>query len=146
MKTIHPLQPLVLGLAALALCSAPARADDKSATPDAPATAAPAPTDKEAAKAARKAEHDKKMLEKYDANHDGQLEPEEKGQMKADRKAEHDKRMLAKYDANHNGKLDPEELARMEADKQAKKEKHQAAKEAKQAAAGEAAKQTAEQK
>ncbi|MFI5336469.1 MAG: hypothetical protein ACHQ5A_06775 [Opitutales bacterium] len=130
MKNITSRHPLVLGLVALALLILPARAVETTPAPDAPATA---PTDKEQAKAARKAEHERKMLEKYDANHNGKLDPEEKAQMEADRKAEHDKRVLAKYDANHNGTLDPEEKAQMEADRKAAKEKRQAAKAAKAA-------------
>jgi hypothetical protein len=52
------------------------------------------------------------LLEKYDANHNGVLDPEEKAAAKADweaNRAEREKKMLERFDANHNGVLDPEE-------------------------------------
>ena len=45
------------------------------------------------------------LLEKFDANHNGVLDPEEKAAAKAAREA----KMLERFDANHNGTLDPEE-------------------------------------
>src|SRR3954470_17804701 len=54
------------------------------------------------------------LLEKYDANHNGVLDPEEKAAAKADWEAhrkEREAKLLEKYDANHNGVLDPEEKA-----------------------------------
>lgn len=69
------------------------------------------------------------LLEKYDANHNGVLDPEEKEAAKADREARHKQReakMLAKYDANHNGVLDPNEKAAAKKDRQAKHEARRA--------------------
>ena len=49
------------------------------------------------------------VLQKYDTNHDGVLEPNERAAMRADRKA----RRLAEFDTNHDGKLEPNERAAM---------------------------------
>src|SRR6266487_1375352 len=52
------------------------------------------------------------LLEKFDANHNGVLDPEEKAAAKAEWEAhrqEREAKMLERLDANHNGVLDPEE-------------------------------------
>jgi Ca2+-binding EF-hand superfamily protein len=64
------------------------------------------------------------LLEKYDANHNGVLDPEEKEAAKKDweaRRAEHQAKMLEKYDTNHNGKIDPEEQAAIKTDREARR-------------------------
>src|SRR5207237_8605995 len=64
------------------------------------------------------------LLEKYDANHNGVLDPDEKAAMKKDwdahRAARHAK-LLEKYDTNHNGTIDPEERAAIKADHEARR-------------------------
>ncbi len=65
-----------------------------------------------------------KLLEKYDVNHNGVLDPEEKAAARADREAHRKARqakLLEKYDANHNGVLDPEERAAIKADREARR-------------------------
>ena len=65
-----------------------------------------------------------KMLEKYDTNHNGVLDPDERAQMHADLKAKHEahyQKMLAKYDVNHDGKLEPNERKAMIDDRAAKR-------------------------
>jgi Ca2+-binding EF-hand superfamily protein len=65
-----------------------------------------------------------RILERYDANHNGVLDPEEKAAMQADREARHkerEARLLAKYDTNHNGVLDPEEKEAAKKDFQARR-------------------------
>ncbi len=52
-----------------------------------------------------------KLLEKFDANKDGKLEPDELAAAKAAMK----EKLLAKFDTNHNGTLDPDERAAMKA-------------------------------
>jgi Ca2+-binding EF-hand superfamily protein len=57
-----------------------------------------------------------KMLEKFDANHDGKLDAFEREAMRAamqERRAQHKAKMLARFDANHDGKLDESERATM---------------------------------
>ncbi len=64
------------------------------------------------------------LLEKYDVNHNGVLDPEEKEAAKKDfeaRRAERHAKLLEKYDTNHNGTLDPEERTAMKADRQARR-------------------------
>jgi hypothetical protein len=64
-----------------------------------------------------------RMLEKYDTNGDGKLEPNERAAMRADLKAKREARrekMLAKWDLNGDGKLEPNERAAM---RQARAEK-----------------------
>ncbi len=61
----------------------------------------------------------KKMLEKFDADKDGQLNDEEKAAMKAEfeaRHAEMKQKMLEKFDANKDGQLDDQEKAAMKAE------------------------------
>ncbi len=51
-------------------------------------------------------------LERFDANHNGVLDPEEKAAARAEWEAhrkERQARLLERFDANHNGVLDPEE-------------------------------------
>lgn len=65
-----------------------------------------------------------RLLEKYDANHNGVLDPEEKAAAKADWEAhrkERDAKLLERFDANHNGVLDPEEREAMRAQRQARR-------------------------
>jgi Ca2+-binding EF-hand superfamily protein len=64
------------------------------------------------------------LLEKYDANHNGVLDPEEKAAAKADWEAhrkEREAKMLERFDANHNGVLDPEEREAMKAQHEARR-------------------------
>jgi Ca2+-binding EF-hand superfamily protein len=71
-----------------------------------------------------KGERKKEMVEKFDANKDGQLDDTERAKMKAEFEARHAERkaeMLARYDANKDGKLDDTEKARMKADRQAER-------------------------
>ena len=52
------------------------------------------------------------ILQKYDTNGDGKLDPQERAAMRADLKAKWQAKkaeMLAKYDTNRDGKLEPEE-------------------------------------
>jgi hypothetical protein len=84
--------PLVLALLGLALSVRPLQAADP-----APASAAAPASDAEIlAKAKAKAEHKaarlKRRLEKYDANHNGKLDPEELQQEAADRQVAKEKR------------------------------------------------------
>lgn len=68
---------------------------------------------------ARRAEFEKKLLEKFDANKDGQLDEQEKEAMKAAheaRRAEFEKKLLEKFDANKDGQLDGQEKEAMKAD------------------------------
>jgi hypothetical protein len=65
-----------------------------------------------------------KLLEKYDTNGNGQLDPSERAQMRADMKAKRQERrqeMLAKYDLNKDGKLEPDERRLMLEDRAAKR-------------------------
>ena len=64
------------------------------------------------------------MLEKFDTNHNGVLDPDEKEALKAARE-KHREKMLAKFDTNGDGKLEPDEKAA--AKEQSKKfhKKHQ---------------------
>src|ERR1041384_5720451 len=73
------------------------------------------------------------LLEKFDANHNGVLDPEEKAAAKAEwesHRKEREAKMLERFDANHNGVLDPEEkeAARKEfrARREQGREQHQA--------------------
>ncbi|PYQ46446.1 MAG: hypothetical protein DMF77_00810, partial [Acidobacteria bacterium] len=53
-----------------------------------------------------------RLLEKFDANHNGVLDPEEKAAAKAEwesHRKEREAKMLERFDANHNGVLAPEE-------------------------------------
>src|SRR5262249_60680302 len=64
------------------------------------------------------------LLDKYDVNHNGVLDPEEKEAARKDweaRKAQRQARLLEKDDANHNGVLDPEEKEAIKADRQARR-------------------------
>ncbi len=66
----------------------------------------------------------KKMMEKFDANKDGQLDDQEKAAMKAEfeaRKAEMEKKLLEKFDANKDGQLDDQEKAAIKAEFEAKR-------------------------
>lgn len=63
----------------------------------------------------RKAKNEARMLAKFDANHNGVLDPDERAAMekfKAERKAQR----LAKYDKNGDGKLEKSEKAAMRAE------------------------------
>jgi Ca2+-binding EF-hand superfamily protein len=48
-----------------------------------------------------------RVLQKFDTNRDGRLEPAERQAMRAGRRQE----MLARFDANRDGRLEPNELA-----------------------------------
>jgi hypothetical protein len=72
----------------------------------------------------------KATLEKYDADHDGQLSDEEKAKAKQDarEKAKHTREEnLAKYDTNKDGKLDDAEKAVKKADEEAARAARKAA-------------------
>jgi len=56
-------------------------------------------------KAERRENPRDKMLEKYDKNKDGKLDPSEREAWRKDREAE----VVKKYDKNGDGKLDPSE-------------------------------------
>ena len=63
------------------------------------------------------------ILQKYDANGDGQLDAQEKAAMRADFQAKRQAKkqeMVAKYDTNKDGKLEPAERQVMRAEKAAK--------------------------
>ena len=62
----------------------------------------------------------KEILDKYDTNHNGVLDPDELAVYEKDRAARKAER-LAKYDKNHDGKLDESELAAMRADREKEK-------------------------
>jgi hypothetical protein len=69
------------------------------------------------------------LLEKYDANHNGVLDPEEKAAAKAEWEAhrkEREAKMLERFDANHNGVLDPEEKEAAKKELQARREARRA--------------------
>ena len=56
------------------------------------------------------------MLQKFDTNHDGKLDPAEKRAMHAERKARHQARreeLLQRFDKNKDGKLDESERKEM---------------------------------
>jgi Ca2+-binding EF-hand superfamily protein len=64
------------------------------------------------------------LLEKFDANHNGVLDPEEKAAAKAEWEAhrkEREAKMLERFDANHNGTIDPEERQAMQAQREARR-------------------------
>jgi Ca2+-binding EF-hand superfamily protein len=64
------------------------------------------------------------LLEKFDANHNGVLDPEEKAAAKAEweaHRAERQAKMLERFDANHNGTIDPEEREAMKAQREARR-------------------------
>ena len=63
----------------------------------------------------------KKLLEKFDTNHDGKLDETEKAAAKAAMQAHHQK-MLEKFDTNKDGKLEPDER---KAAREARKTFHQ---------------------
>ena len=59
----------------------------------------------------------KKILEKYDLNHNGVLDPDEQAAFDRDKAARKAER-LKKYDKNGDGKLDDAERAAMRADRE----------------------------
>jgi len=64
------------------------------------------------------------LLEKFDANHNGVLDPEEKAAAKAEwesHRKEREAKMLERFDANHNGTIDPEEREAMKAQREARR-------------------------
>lgn len=72
-----------------------------------------------------------KVLEKFDANHDGKLDETERAAAKAamqEHRGEHQGKLkakaLAKFDANHDGKLDETERAAAKAAMQKRREEH----------------------
>ncbi len=105
-------------LIALAFAALPALAQE-----------APAPCDKPCAPKCHRphgprGDMHKHMLEKFDANKDGQLDEQEKAAMKAAREARHaemKQKMLEKFDANKDGQLDEQEKAAMKAEFEAKR-------------------------
>ncbi len=65
------------------------------------------------------------LLEKYDANKNGVLDPEERDAIKADRqqvRAERHQKMLDRFDANHDGQIDPAERQAMRQQSQARRQ------------------------
>jgi Ca2+-binding EF-hand superfamily protein len=72
----------------------------------------------------RRGPSEAQLLEKYDANHNGVLDPEEKEAAKAEWQAhrqEREAKMLERFDTNHNGKIDPEERQAMQAQREARR-------------------------
>ena len=68
-----------------------------------------------------------KLLEKFDANHDGKLDESERAAAKAAMKEHHEKlkaKLLEKFDANHDGKLDESERAAAKAAMKKHHEEH----------------------
>jgi len=64
------------------------------------------------------------LLEKFDANHNGVLDPEEKAAAKAEwesHRKERQAKLLEKFDTNHNGTIDPEERQAMQAQREARR-------------------------
>jgi Ca2+-binding EF-hand superfamily protein len=68
------------------------------------------------------------LLEKYDANHNGVLDPEEKEAAKTEFRARREQgreqrqaKLLEKFDTNHNGTIDPEERQAMQAQREARR-------------------------
>ena len=64
------------------------------------------------------------LLEKFDANHNGVLDPEEKAAAKAEwesHRKEREAKMLERFDANHNGTIDPEEREAMKAQRETRR-------------------------
>jgi uncharacterized protein with von Willebrand factor type A (vWA) domain len=65
-----------------------------------------------------------KLMERFDTNKNGQLEPAEKAEAErfvAARKAERQQKRIAKFDTNKNGQLDTAELAAADAFRAQKK-------------------------
>jgi hypothetical protein len=96
MKKLVMISVCLLGLAAASTLKAE---DAPSATP----------------KPRARAKADPKMLEKYDTNKNGKIDPDEREAMKKDRQALHDE-TIKKYDKNGDGKLDADERAAMRED------------------------------
>jgi EF hand domain-containing protein len=76
----------------------------------------------------RRGPSEAQLLEKYDANHNGVLDPEEKEAARKEFRArraqgreQHQARLLEKFDTNHNGKIDPEERQVMQAQREARR-------------------------
>jgi Ca2+-binding EF-hand superfamily protein len=76
----------------------------------------------------RRGPSEAQLLEKYDANHNGVLDPEEKEAARKEFRArreqgreQHQARLLEKFDTNHNGKIDPEERQAMQAQREARR-------------------------
>lgn len=72
-----------------------------------------------------------KLLEKFDANHDGKLDESERAAAKAamkehrgEHKGELKAKLLEKFDANHDGKLDESERAAAKAAMKEHREHH----------------------
>ncbi len=103
-------------LVALALAALPVLAQDAPAQPQQPCGA---PKCCKRAHGADKGDMHKRVMEKFDANKDGQLDEQEKAAMKADfeaRRAEMQKKSLEKFDANKDGQLDEQEKEAMKAE------------------------------
>jgi Ca2+-binding EF-hand superfamily protein len=69
------------------------------------------------------------ILEKFDANKNGMLDPDEREAAREAgraRMAEHNEKRLERFDANKNGVLDPEEREAARAEGKARHEKHRA--------------------
>ena len=137
MKTPPPFRSalfaLVLPLAAFTAASAQTPTPAATAVPalkPAAETAAPSPTASVSAAPTEKTTTVRKeILDKYDTNHNGVLDPDELAAYEKDRAARKAER-LRKYDKNHDGRLDESEVAAMRADhekeRQAKAEKEKA--------------------
>ena len=68
------------------------------------------------------------LLEKFDANHNGVLDPEEKdaaktafGARREQGREQRQAKLLEKFDTNHNGTIDPEERQAMQAQRGARR-------------------------
>lgn len=64
--------------------------------------------DKKAEQAKKRAEHRKALLEKYDVNHNGKLDPEERAALKADQEKARSERAKAKAAKQHAAAPDSE--------------------------------------
>ena len=72
----------------------------------------------------RRGPSEAQLLERFDANKNGVLDPEEKAAAKAEWEAhrkERQAKMLERFDTNHNGTIDPEERAAMQAQREARR-------------------------
>ena len=63
--------------------------------------------------------YDKRMMDRYDRNKDGEISEDERQKAFAEMRQRARERMLARYDKNEDGELDDEERAAMRSDQQA---------------------------
>jgi hypothetical protein len=124
MKSSFVFRSVILSLALAAIGGA-LRAEGEAPAP------APAPA---------KPEVTERVLRKFDANKDGQLDETERAAWEADKKAHQEKQraaMLEKYDLDKDGKINETEQAAMKADREKERAARAAAKAAAAATAAE---------